>query len=136
MSSTTCVIDGKPFGKVDREHVCVVCARRVCTDHSTGDRMNPHTGETGRACQRCLGQTIDDKVEAQVAWLHREVVAMQRSQEEPALGALKRIEAALGRIEARVGAAPSKPKGRRRTTAQPGKTTAARPSGHSRDRVR
>jgi hypothetical protein len=114
MSSITCVIDGKPFGKVDREHVCVVCARRVCSDHSTADRMNPHTGEAGRACQRCLGQTIDDKVEAQVAWLHREVVALQQAQAEPVREALKRIEETLGRIEARLppAAAKRKPAGR------------------------
>lgn len=102
MTQNACFIDGKPLGLTDREHVCVVCARKVCSEHSTGDRLNPHTGESGRACQRCLGQTVDDEVKAQVGWLHRQLTAWQRGELGPALEALHQIQSSLARIEARL----------------------------------
>ena len=73
MTAESCYFDGRPFGKLEREFVCVVCARKVCGEHSTGDRTNPFTGERGHACRRCLGETVDGTLEAQVAALHRQL---------------------------------------------------------------
>ena len=73
MSAAVCYIDGRPFGKLAREFVCVVCARKVCGEHSSDYRINPFTGERGHACQRCLGETVEGTVEAQVAALFRQL---------------------------------------------------------------
>ncbi len=73
MSTETCCIDGRPFGKLEREFVCVVCARKVCGEHSTDYRINPFTGERGHACRRCLGETVEGTLEAQVAALYRQL---------------------------------------------------------------
>ncbi len=73
MSPETCCIDGRPFGKLEREFVCVVCARKVCGEHSTDSRINPFTGERGHACRRCLGETVEGTLEAQVAALYRQL---------------------------------------------------------------
>ena len=72
MSAEACCFDGRPFGKLEREFVCVVCARRVCAEHSTDYRINPFTGERGHACRRCLAETVEGNVEAQVASLFRQ----------------------------------------------------------------
>ena len=76
MTAESCCIDGRPFKKLEREFVCVVCACKVCGEHSTGSRTNPFTGEGGHACQRCLSETVDGTLEAQVAALHRQLQSL------------------------------------------------------------
>jgi hypothetical protein len=76
-------MDGAPFGALDREHTCIVCARAVCANHSTKGRMNPKTGEAGRACERCVGQTIDGDMETYVAYVFRELKRHQGDSVRP-----------------------------------------------------
>jgi hypothetical protein len=92
----TCVMDGAPFGALDREHTCIVCARAVCANHSTKGKMNPRTGEAGRACERCVSQTMDGDIETYVAHVFRE---LRRHQGDSVRPVGEAVAAVAGRAE-------------------------------------
>ena len=106
MSAEACCFDGRPFKKLEREFVCVVCARKVCSEHSSDSRISPFTGERGHACRRCLAETIEGTVEAQVALLHRQMQSFGAE--------LKALAAAVQALRQEVSRPPPPPPSRAR----------------------
>ena len=76
MSSETCSAGLEEISSFSRSYVCIACGRPVCGDHSKPDRIEPKSGATGRACDRCVAtKTIASTTPDQFRWLYQQQAA-------------------------------------------------------------